>query len=535
MKRSMIVAYTLFLFILAFLMASVFDRNPSRFSFSNEEVYLEYLETTDGTRYHPGDTLPFGISFLELVLEPESFTGYSDAFGFIARHAGVEVLRDGQVIYSYAGSGRGAYGYDMTHIIQLGRQSFGSLLLRLYYEDFSACNIVPHIYVGQASTVERSVYGGAMDYYLLFIIPLFSSAAIAFLILFFTKEPDIRKALWTVVVFCLMHSLFYFSRSFLYRLLGCGPFFSEYVQLFQLYVLPFLLTCYFYTHHEVSQDDRTIRIFFYSSALYTSCFILLAALDVLKLVPIRLISEFPGLLLSFLLIVLLDFYSCLMYLRHKLSCRLFIASCTCYCISYVLYLLSFFGIMHIRDDLASIIPFIASMLLVIKSGKSFLTYAGGQGEKKNLLKLYRKDTLTGALTRNAYEEFIHDRYSCESMMAIVVVDVNDLKLVNDTRGHEEGNRIIKTVFYAIKRDFPGFEVYRTGGDEFVLFRSYPEVLDVERMISSFNSRILVEEGEGYLASVGYAIFNPAETTLERAIMLADMMMYQDKIRKKRRD
>lgn len=87
-----------------------------------------------------------------------------------------------------------------------------------------------------------------------------------------------------------------------------------------------------------------------------------------------------------------------------------------------------------------------------------------------LLNLAIKDELTGLYNRHAYEsdlktiaaESLHDDFN------YVVFDVNGLKNVNDSLGHEAGDELIKAAASCINQCFSGYgKVYRTGGDEFI--------------------------------------------------------------------
>ena len=83
----------------------------------------------------------------------------------------------------------------------------------------------------------------------------------------------------------------------------------------------------------------------------------------------------------------------------------------------------------------------------------------------------QKDPLTGAMNKRAYqdaEEELNRQIASGdvSEFAIVVFDINDLKLVNDTQGHKAGDDYIKKACNIIRNTFKHSTVYRIGGDEF---------------------------------------------------------------------
>ncbi|MCR4939777.1 MAG: diguanylate cyclase [Treponemataceae bacterium] len=101
-------------------------------------------------------------------------------------------------------------------------------------------------------------------------------------------------------------------------------------------------------------------------------------------------------------------------------------------------------------------------------------------QKKTLLsaeRMARQDELTGVKNKNAFAE--HSKMIDKKIMsgkvnlkfAIVICDINNLKYMNDTRGHSFGDEAIKTTSRMICDVFKHSPVFRIGGDEFVVFLS----------------------------------------------------------------
>ena len=122
---------------------------------------------------------------------------------------------------------------------------------------------------------------------------------------------------------------------------------------------------------------------------------------------------------------------------------------------------------------------------------------------------------------------------------IVVVDINDLKIVNDTYGHEYGDKLIQRGTAILKELWSGNSIYRIGGDEFVVVCSDMEMECTKKKISLFEEA--VEEynrrndcEELYLQmAIGMAVYS-SETDKEYMDVFrrADGAMYEDKKRKK---
>ena len=86
------------------------------------------------------------------------------------------------------------------------------------------------------------------------------------------------------------------------------------------------------------------------------------------------------------------------------------------------------------------------------------------------------DPLTGVKSKHAYAEKEHAlnktiEEGTAEPFALVVCDVNGLKYINDTYGHKAGDEYIKSACHVICEMFNHSPVYRTGGDEFVIYLS----------------------------------------------------------------
>ena len=144
------------------------------------------------------------------------------------------------------------------------------------------------------------------------------------------------------------------------------------------------------------------------------------------------------------------------------------------------------------------------------------------------------DTLTGLKNKNSFTVDMHNIESGnQSRYAIVTVDLNGLKNINDSRGHQMGDIYIQNGADAIRKAMEGtdFISYRVGGDEFsVVLKD----CDID-MVKNFADRIArmadsINRGRIKTSmSIGYAKFNAEKDrnfsmTMERA----DAMMYENK-------
>ena len=148
----------------------------------------------------------------------------------------------------------------------------------------------------------------------------------------------------------------------------------------------------------------------------------------------------------------------------------------------------------------------------------------------------RRDSLTGTRNKTAFNEFEKefqkdiDEKRIEEF-GIMVCDLNDLKIVNDTLGHKAGDEYIKTACQLICRTFAHSPVFRIGGDEFVVIIKGQDYLDRNDLISSFRRKIEdnIRVSNGPVIASGVADYKPeCDSTIVQVFERADGLMYEDK-------
>lgn len=146
------------------------------------------------------------------------------------------------------------------------------------------------------------------------------------------------------------------------------------------------------------------------------------------------------------------------------------------------------------------------------------------------------DALTGAMSKHAYvdaEADIDDRINRGVMkdFAVVVFDLNDLKDVNDKKGHEAGDKYIIDSVRLIEDCFKDVPIYRVGGDEFTIILEGEQFNDRKRLLDNFNKRIEenVKNNSVVVVSAGLSDYVPnKDTTIIQIFTRADREMYARK-------
>lgn len=164
-------------------------------------------------------------------------------------------------------------------------------------------------------------------------------------------------------------------------------------------------------------------------------------------------------------------------------------------------------------------------------------------EEKLVMEYYKKLSVTDSLTemgnRNTFlkkkEEI--DQEGLLEQLGVIIMDMNNLKRVNDERGHLEGDRLIVATADMIKTVFDDrFEKFRIGGDEFALLIFGMDLDQLQEKVWTFNSHIARYNESSDLrmdVAVGLAVYDKGmDRNMESIFKRADANMYQRKIRMK---
>ncbi|MCR5687851.1 MAG: diguanylate cyclase [Lachnospiraceae bacterium] len=155
--------------------------------------------------------------------------------------------------------------------------------------------------------------------------------------------------------------------------------------------------------------------------------------------------------------------------------------------------------------------------------------------------LARRDELTGTRNKTAFTELEQsvqtsmDQGMDHRPFAIAVCDINDLKKVNDTKGHKAGDEHIRASAKILCDIFDHSPVFRIGGDEFAIFLSGDDFESRNDLIEKLHG--ISEENRkgrrGPVIAVGMSEYDPKNDSDVTAIFdRADHLMYEDKRRLK---
>ena len=143
-------------------------------------------------------------------------------------------------------------------------------------------------------------------------------------------------------------------------------------------------------------------------------------------------------------------------------------------------------------------------------------------------KLHRlsfEDALTSVYNRNKFNHDIEE-YQNKPVdnIGVAYFDINGLKIVNDTEGHEAGDKFIKNAANGINSVFNG-NTYRIGGDEFVVI-----TCDIKKDIFEQKVQDAIQKLKGNGISLSYGTsWEQNSETIEKQLIIADHLMYENKL------
>jgi diguanylate cyclase (GGDEF)-like protein len=162
-----------------------------------------------------------------------------------------------------------------------------------------------------------------------------------------------------------------------------------------------------------------------------------------------------------------------------------------------------------------------------------------EAAQNELRQMVTTDALTGCRNRRYFDEIIgrdvqrHRRYHIA--LSLVFVDVDRFKTINDTLGHDEGDRVLQRVAAFLLRNVREVDyVFRWGGDEFLILMSCREGEALARATTLQATFARSPDADGLPSGVGLSVgcaeVGPRDDDILALIKMADERMYRNKKR-----
>ena len=164
-----------------------------------------------------------------------------------------------------------------------------------------------------------------------------------------------------------------------------------------------------------------------------------------------------------------------------------------------------------------------------------------QEETKKMTQLANTDALTNVRSKIAYNQVVEKvnrliKNKENKPFGIVMVDLNDLKVVNDKFGHDMGDQVLIQLTKMIQSVFVTSNTYRIGGDEFVVIvidEEYEKIADLVNLFKEKVNECIVNDNielpYKISAAIGYSCFDEKmDKTIDDVFKRADRIMYVNK-------
>ena len=139
------------------------------------------------------------------------------------------------------------------------------------------------------------------------------------------------------------------------------------------------------------------------------------------------------------------------------------------------------------------------------------------------------DLMTGCKNRNAMNNAVNDIVSGKTQMtgsyAVIFIDLNGLKRINDESGHSAGDRLLRTASAILGQVFCDCDIYRAGGDEFMLIAPQYDEEKLKGRLRQLNEKSTI--ATDVEMAVGYCFVNEGDD-IRKAMQTADERMYKNK-------
>lgn len=199
---------------------------------------------------------------------------------------------------------------------------------------------------------------------------------------------------------------------------------------------------------------------------------------------------------------------------------------------------------HSGDELEALADTLVSMSIDMKTYAenmvhSALRVENMRQEVDRANKLATRDALTGVRNKAAFDTKVAELNDAIARGAaefgLVMIDMNHLKRINDSHGHDKGDLYLKNGCKLICATFTHSPVYRVGGDEFVVVLTGVDFKTREILFGRFHQGMrsdpYLAEWERVSAAMGLAVYDAEkDPNVESVLARADKAMYEDKQR-----
>lgn len=454
----------------------------------------------------------------------------------------VEVYLDEKLIYSY---GQDIYeeglllGYGMNYV-ELPEDYAGKELKIVYTvcED-NAFEGLPQLTISDGHTLmEKILSSGRFSIAIAMFLIMFGVICMA-LSIFMLVSDDIYKRTFCIAAFSFLLGCWTLCSNDLLIFFVKNMSIKVYIEYFSFYLLPLPFTYYFKDFIKQKGCPKAVRIYFWVLIAAELALVgLVVSLQAFNLVPLPRFIGIDHILLLFLAL----FVVLISVVQYRKNRKLEIGVTVGFGLAMVTAL---FELIHYNLDkyklgvadnnygnsLSFAALFIVIALFADFGGK-ITTNLYQEAQNHLLARLAYVDELTTLSNRRRCDEVMAELKDVKQLYAIVSMDMNLLKYINDTYGHEMGDYALQQFADVLKNVFPETaSVGRMGGDEFIVILPDTDRKLVKGYIASMVKEMedrSRKEKEIILSSAYGCAFSDEGEDVQSVYALADERMYECK-------
>lgn len=531
------------LFFLVFILLVIFvDPYPLPPSDSRLRPFEGQARFYSDGQFVGTGTLPYtfgrtsGVETTETRFTVPSWVEDGDVMHFLSGLASVRVVFDGDVLYDYLWSfpedGMNDAGFLFSHYVELPYGAAGHEISIIQRNNPSSyANGQRQVFFGNQVQAELFVFSDGL-HTIIFSISMLFVASMGVALTTVSRDRDTKKALVALSQLALCMFLWLFSQTSARQLIFANPFVASSVGYWCIYFFPYLIYKYFIRNYEL-RNPRTLVLFSFSSRAFILLYLVVGVLSLFRVVNIAQTVQAATifvLVYSFLLL----FFSIYLFVARREDVLLFIFTLVSFIVSFVIEeMVLIFNDKQVSSFLVHSFILVAAFLIIYRTLYVFFFSNERHDERKKQAHTAYLDPLTGLKNRESYENFLSnpDAYLLgKKNLCVVIADLNRLKQINDTCGHDRGDEVLCAVARALTGvlSTKGADVYRIGGDEFMAVFPAEDAQTVADMLEELKRRADLEAGEADVISVGHCIFNRRKMEIVEGIAVADGNMYRSK-------
>jgi diguanylate cyclase (GGDEF)-like protein len=456
--------------------------------------------------------------------------------GFFSVHQSIEIYDNGNLIYQYPVINNNPFskspGYCWNFIELPDSVNELEIIIRSPYSKY--IGEIPEFYVGNQLSLPAYIISTNMTAFMICIAMFVSGLVLIIYHVIISRNLPSDGKLLKLGTFAMLLSVWSINECSMTVLLLRNNIVTSYISFLSLMLLPYPFAKFVQTFYD---DKSPIWDVFYKIDILQILYCLIMSLT--GIYDLRQCLWTTHVMLIFIIIIILiQSFRLIKDNVVSYNVRIHLVCIFICAFSLLLDLFGYYMGMHDNSRFGRIGFFLYILILGLSSMTESISLMKKGQEASTYQKLAYTDQMTGLNNRTCFNKDFEILSSNPKDIAVVDLDLNNLKHTNDTYGHSAGDKYITTCATIIHEIFDGIGTcYRVGGDEFVALIEKASSVDMTHYLAMLESSVdsANRDIKNFKMQIayGYTIFDEnIDKNLEDTYNRADKIMYADKENKK---